>query len=230
VSGVLHLLEVEKNYQSLRPLRLRELTIGPAERVAVSGLDAGAAEVLVNLVTGASLPDRGEVRVMGHSTAEIATGDDWLASLDRFGIISPRGVLLEGATIEQNIAMVFTLAIDPVPPETASRVSALAAECGIPDVSAVTGETPPGIRTRVHLARAVALNPALLILEHPTVGIPDDSREAFAKDLISVTAARRLAALIITQDEAFAQIAADRVLRLNGATGALKPVRRGWFG
>jgi len=44
-----------------------------------------------------------------------------------------------------------------------------------------------------------------------------------------VTDARRLAALVITQDEAFAKIAADRVLRLEGATGVLKPARRGWF-
>ena len=72
--------------------------------MAVSGFDAGAAEVLVNLVTGASLPDEGEVRVLGQLTADIAGGDEWLASLDRFGIVSPRGVLLEGATIEQNLA------------------------------------------------------------------------------------------------------------------------------
>ena len=146
----------------------------PGERVAVSGFDAGAAEVLVNLVTGASLPDEGEVRVLGQLTADIAGGDEWLASLDRFGIVSPRGVLLEGATIEQNLAMPLTLQIDPVPPEIAVRVAALArrvrdrgARAGTTWLPRVTGETPPHIRARVHLARAVALAPALLVLEHP---------------------------------------------------------------
>lgn len=230
MTAVLQIFQVQKNYQSLRPLRLRELTIAPGERVAISGLDAGAAEVLVNLVTGASLPDQGEVRVTGRLTADIANGDEWLASLDRFGIISPRGVLLDSATIEQNIAMVFTLMIDPVPPETAARVRALAAECGIADVTAVTGQTAPDVRARVHLARAVALEPALVILEHPTAGVAESARAPLAKDFAAVTDARRLAALVITQDEAFAKIAADRVLRLEGATGVLKPARRGWFG
>ena len=87
--------------------------------------------MLVNLVTGASLPDEGEVRVLGQLTADIAGGDDWLASLDRFGIVSPRGVLLEGATIEQNLAMPLTLQIDPVPPEIAVRVARLAQQVGI---------------------------------------------------------------------------------------------------
>ena len=229
MAPVLQISGIQKSYQSLRPLRLQQLTIEPAERVAVAGLDAGAAEVMVNLVTGASLPDHGEVRVLDRPTSDIVSGDEWLASLDRFGIISPRGVLLEGATVQQNIAMVFTLEIDPIPQETAARVAAIAADCGIDDVSAVTGEVAPEVRARVHLARAVALAPALLILEHPTAGLPERARDAFAETVVAVTDARGLAALVITQDEAFATRAGHRAFRLEPATGALKPVRRGWF-
>jgi ABC-type transporter Mla maintaining outer membrane lipid asymmetry ATPase subunit MlaF len=229
VTPVLRLSGIHKNYHSLRPLRLQELTIAPGERVALAGLDAAAAEAMVNLVTGASLPDQGEVRVLDRPTTEIVDGDEWLKSLDRFGIVSPRGVLLEEATIEQNIAMVFTLEIDPVPTATAARVAALAAECGIMDVKAVTGEVQADVRARVHLARAVALDPALLVLEHPTAGIPEGARGAFARSLAAVTDARGLAALVITQDEDFAQQAAHRAFRLEPGTGTLKPVRRGWF-
>jgi ABC-type lipoprotein export system ATPase subunit len=229
LAAILQISGVQKSYQSLRPLRLQELRIEAGERVAIAGLDAGAAEVLVNLVTGASLPDHGEVRILDRPTSAIVDGDEWLASLDRFGIISPRGVLLESATIEQNIGMVFTLEIDPVPPDTARRVAALAADCGIGDVKMVTGEASPDVRARVHLARAVALSPALLVLEHPTAGIPNPARDAYADTLVAVTEARRLAALVITQDESFASRAGHRAFRLEPATGALKPVRRGWF-
>ena len=227
--AVLQISGLQKSYQSLRPLRLQALTIAAGERVAIAGLDAGAAEVLVNLVTGYSLPDHGEVRVLDRPTSAIVDGDEWLASLDRFGIVSPRGVLLGSQTIEQNIAMVFTLEIDPVPHDTATRVAALAAACGIGDVRAVTGEAPPEVRARVHLARAVALSPPLLILEHPTAGIPDSARDAYAQTFVAVTEARRLAALVITQDESFASRAGHRAFRLAPATGALKPIRRGWL-
>jgi ABC-type transporter Mla maintaining outer membrane lipid asymmetry ATPase subunit MlaF len=228
VTPVLELAGIQKSYQSLRPLRVQTLTIAPGERVALSGFDAGAAEVLVNLVTGASLPDHGDVRVLGRATSEIVDGEAWLASLDRFGIVSPRGVLLDSATIAQNIALVFTLEIDPVPPDTAARVAALAGECGIGDVTAVTAEVPAAIRARVHVARAVALEPALLILEHPTLGIEPREAERLAADVATVTEPRKLAALIITQDEAFAARAAHRALRLEPATGALKPVGSRW--
>ena len=90
--------------------------------------------MLVNLVTGASVADRGVVRVLGRNNADIADGDDWLASLDRFGIVSPRAVLLEGATLEQNLAMPFTLQIDPVEPETArARGRSSRTACGLSD-------------------------------------------------------------------------------------------------
>jgi ABC-type lipoprotein export system ATPase subunit len=208
---------------------VRELTIAPGERVAIGGLDVGAAEVLVNLVTGASLPDQGEVRVQGKSTAEIVDGDEWLASLDRFGIVSPRGVLLESATIEQNIAMPFTLDIDPVPDDVAARVKALAASCGIARVDVTTGEAGADVRARVHLARAIALAPALVVLEHPTAALAKGTGRAFARDLVAALDGAKLAALVITQDDEFAKHVAHRALRLDGATGELKPARSGWF-
>jgi ABC-type transporter Mla maintaining outer membrane lipid asymmetry ATPase subunit MlaF len=229
VTPVLEIAGVQKSYGGLRPLRLQALAIAPGERVAISGLDAGGAEVLVNLVTGASLPDHGDVRVLGRPTSEIVTGDAWLAWLDRFGIVSPRGVLLDSATVVQNIAMVFTLEIEPVPPDTEARVAALARECGIDDVVAVVGETTPDVRARVHLARAIALEPALLILEHPTVGIDEAGRERLARDVAAVTERRQLTLLLVTQDDQFAAVVAHRALRLEPATGTLKPAGRRWF-
>lgn len=233
---VLEILEVEKRYQGLRPLRLQSLTIQPGERVAVVGLDAGAAEVLVNLVTGASVPDRGDVRVLGRSNADISDGDEWLAALDRFGIVSERAVLLEGATLEQNLALPFTLQVDPVDAATATRVAALAADCGLSApgreaglLGKRAGDLGPDVRARAHLARAVALDPVLLVFEHPTAQIPEAARAAYAADVVRVTEARRLAALILTQDQAFAQKVAHRALKWNGGTGQLTPLKRGWF-
>ena len=92
-------IEIEsllKDYKGLRPLRLTGLSVREGERVAVGGIDATAAEVLVNLINGAILPDTGHVRVFGEDTASIADEDAWLASLERFGIVTPRAVLLDG--------------------------------------------------------------------------------------------------------------------------------------
>jgi ABC-type lipoprotein export system ATPase subunit len=199
------------------------------------GLDAAASEVLVNLITGSGLPDRGTVRVLDRMTSEIADGDAWLASLDRFGIVSERAVLLEGATVQQNLAMPFTLQIDPLPLETAEQVAALAQSVGLTGgggegwLMRPAGDAPPAIRARIHLARALALDPALLILEHPTGSVSGPDRAALAADTARVTDARRVATLIITQDQEYARAVAHRTLQLDAASGSVRPLRRGWF-
>jgi branched-chain amino acid transport system ATP-binding protein len=230
---VLELKDVRKNYGGLRPLRIKSLMIARGERVALGGLDAGAAEILVNLVTGATLPDEGTISTFGRCTADIVDGDAWLASLDAFGIVSPRAVMLDGATVQQNLAMPFTLEIDPVPASIAARVEALAIECGI-NPQHLTGravEQSPTTRARIHLARAVALEPKLLVLEHPTAGVAETDRIALAKSIAAVADLRKLATLAITQDPEFAAAVAHRSLTLEPATGALVSwkQKRGWF-
>jgi phospholipid/cholesterol/gamma-HCH transport system ATP-binding protein len=231
--SVIQISALQKNYGALRPLRMNDLDVKAGERVAIGGLDAPAAEILVNLVTGATLPDEGTVRIFGASTADITDGDAWLASLDRFGIVSSRAVLLEGSTLQQNLALPFTLELDPVPPSIAAQVAALAAECGIPDdaLSRLGGDLRAHVRARTHLARAIALNPQVLLIEHPTADVDEAGRAALADDFAAAIGGRGAAALILTMDVEFAGRVAHRSLTLQPATGALVPwkAKRGWF-
>jgi ABC-type lipoprotein export system ATPase subunit len=230
--AILDVRGVSKNYSGLRPLRIAELTLAAGERVTVGGLDAGAGELLVNLVTGASLPDTGEIRIFGQRTADIPDGDAWLELLERVGIVSPRAVLLEGSTLQQNLAMPFTLEIEPVPAEIAIRVEQLARESGLdPDrwLATRAGELPADVRVLAHLARALALTPDFIVVEHPTADMAPAAREALARSMARACDGRGVATLILTNDEGFARAVAPRNVKLDGATGVLKPLKRGWF-
>ena len=92
----------------------------PAIASPFSGFDQPSAEVFVNLATGATLPDAGDVSVFGRPTTAIDDSADWLATVDRFGIVSERAVLLDALTVIQNLAMPFTLEIEP-PPDDGAR-------------------------------------------------------------------------------------------------------------
>src|SRR5687768_9828102 len=202
---VIRISKLQKNYGALRPLRILDLTVEAGERVALGGLDGPAAEMMVNLVTGATLPDEGTVQTFGSATGDITEGDAWLASLGRFGIVSPRAVLLEGSTLQQNLALPFTLELDPVPADVATQVLALAKECGIaPEhLSRMGGELPAHLRARTHLARALALNPQLLLIEHPTAEVDEAERVLLAHDFAAAMQGRNMAALILTLDVGF---------------------------
>jgi polar amino acid transport system ATP-binding protein len=228
---VIRFVKVVKNYGGLRPLRLADLTVDSSERIVLGGIDALAAEAFVNLVTGAALPDEGVVEVAGTPTAAIADGDAWLASLDRFGIVSDRAVLLEGSTFLQNLALPLTLEIDAIQPEIKRRVETLAAEAGLPveRLPAQIATATPEERMRAQLARALALDPAILLLEHPSAKLPREAAAPFGRDLAAIIVRRRITALAISEDADFAKPFASRWLKVDGATGAVNPAKRKWL-
>jgi len=221
---VLELAGVVKDYRGLRPLRLRELTVHPGERVALLGFDGPTGEVFVNLVTGAALPDAGTVTLFGRPTSDIADSTEWLALMDRFGIAGERAVLLEQLTVVQNLALPFTLDIEPPPPEVRERAVRLAAAVGL---AAVAWERPVADldaagHARVRLGRALALDPAVLLAEHVSAGLDPTASRVLAADMRDVAIARATAIVAITADERFARTVASRVLTLEPASGRLR--------
>jgi ABC-type transporter Mla maintaining outer membrane lipid asymmetry ATPase subunit MlaF len=226
---VLELSDVSKDYRGLRPLRIASFRVAAGERVAILGLDETAAEVFISLVTGASLPDRGEVRLFGRSTAAIADSADWLSVVDRFGIVSSRAVLLDTLTVAQNLAMPFTLDVDPLAPDVRERTEALAEEVGLPDATRdrPVGELDASGRFRVRLGRALALDPAIVVIEHPTAELSGQDVAAVAARCRDVALARKTATITLTADRDFGERVANRVLALQPATGRLSGA--GWL-
>jgi ABC-type transporter Mla maintaining outer membrane lipid asymmetry ATPase subunit MlaF len=220
---VLELSDVSKDYRGLRPLRIASLSVAAGERVAILGLDQITAEVFVNLATGASLPDRGDVRLFGRSTSAIADSADWLSVVDRFGIVSSRAVLLDALTVVQNLAMPFTLDVDPLSADVRARAAALAAEVGLRDAThdRPVGELDAGGRFRVRFGRALALDPAIVVFEHPTVELSAQDVSAVATRCRDVAVARKTATITLTADRDFGERVASRVLALQPATGRL---------
>ena len=224
---------VTKDYHGLRPLRVAELTLRDGQSLALLGFDRATAEVLVNLITGANVPDTGTVLVFGQPTTDIDNADAWIATLDRFGLISERAVLVDRFSAEQNLAMPLSLEIEDMAPALRAQVQRLAAEVLLPaeELQTPTGALSAAVQLRLRLGRALAMNPRVLLAEHPNALIPPDEAPAFAADYAAVIAARRLASLVMTADRTFAAAIADEVLTLEPATGILKPSSgwRRWF-
>ena len=225
MSNLLEIRGLVKDYQALRPLRIRELTVTPGTIMSIAGLDAVAAATLVHLVTGAALPDQGDVTMFGQNTRDITDSAGWLQSLDRIGMVTARGVLIEAFSVLQNIAMSFTLDVDPIDPRVVPQAGALARDVGIDaslfdvPVSTVGAE----MQMRVHLARSLALGPQLLIAEHPTAKLPRPAVPGFGADLLKAAQSRGLALVAITADEALAKAIGGQRLELVAATGELRP-------
>ena len=231
MTPVLELAGISRDYRALRPLRIAELRVAAGDRVAILGLDAAAAEVFVNLATGAALPDTGQVTLFGRATSAIGDSAEWLATVDRVGIVSERAVLLEQLTVIQNLAMPFTLAIEPPADEVRDRAAAIAREVRLPEAAWTqpVARLDAAGKVRVRLGRAVALDPAVLLLEHASAAVEPGNAKQLGADIAALAGARGAALVALTADDVFARAVAARVLTLQPSTGALKQQRRGWF-
>jgi predicted ABC-type transport system involved in lysophospholipase L1 biosynthesis ATPase subunit len=224
--------DLSKHYGGLRPLRVRSLTVASGATVALVGLDAPAAEMFVNLLTGASLPDSGEVRVFGRRTADITEADDWLQTIDRFGIVSDRAVLLDELTAAQNLSMPLTLEVDPLAAGTRQAVERIAQEAGL-DAALLDRKVAtlgPAEKLRIRLGRAVALDPEVLLLEHPTATLLPEAVAGCADAMVRLAKARGLTVLALTADASFAAALGGEAWTWKPADGSLAPLERAAWG
>jgi ABC-type transporter Mla maintaining outer membrane lipid asymmetry ATPase subunit MlaF len=229
---VLELTDVSKAYGGLRPLRIQQLKVAAGERVSILGFDQPMAEVFVNLVTGATLPDRGTVAAFGRPTSAIVDSAEWLTSVDRFGIVSDRAVLLEGMTVLQNLALPYTLDIEPPADDTRMQAERLAQEVGLPVAlwSARIADLDGAARVAVRIARALALDPPILLLEHPTAMVDRAGVAALGSTIHDVSERRSAAVVALTVDQVFADSLSGRTFQLEPATGRLtERGRNRWF-
>jgi ABC-type transporter Mla maintaining outer membrane lipid asymmetry ATPase subunit MlaF len=192
------------------------------------GFDRPAAETFVNLITGTSLPEKGSVEIFGQPTSALTNSDEWLAFVERFGIVSDRVVLLDSMSVAQNLAISFDLNLEPVPPEVMSRVADLAAEVGIGAESLETrvADGSPLLRSKIYLARALALDPEILVLEHPTANLSPDEAQAFAPIVNRLSQSRNVTTIGLLMDEKFARSTGGRLFHWEPATGAVNPPSR----
>lgn len=221
---------VTKAYGTAEPLRVGRLQVRAGDTVVLGGLAGAAAEMFVNLLTGAAVPDEGAVRIDGRDTRTIATDTEWLAALDRFGLVTLRAVLIDALPAAQNLALPLTLSIDPMAPDTRTAVERLADEVALSrrHLDTPVGRLAPADVLRLHLARALAVEPALLLLEHPTTMLTSVAdRQAFGTLVASVARRRRLGWMAISDDEDFADATGAERLTLRTASGQV--TRRRWW-
>lgn len=204
---------------------LFSLTLAAGETVALVGdADAGLAR-LADAALGLEPPRAGTVRLLGTDVAGLPERAR-LAFRRRVGYLPAGGGLLQNLSLRDNVALPLRFGSDAPEPEIETRVRVLLAAVRL---GAAAERRPAAAsdeeRRRAALARALAFDPPLVILEHPFEGLP----HRVASELLDTarggeTAAGARRAVLLTATELPPAIArrCDRVLRRERG-GALVP-------
>ncbi|MFM8735922.1 MAG: ABC transporter ATP-binding protein [Pirellulales bacterium] len=196
-------------------LRGISLDLHPGQTLVVLGESGCGKTVLLKTLIGLIRPTSGSVLFEGRSLATLS--DRTLAHLrTRYGFVFQGAALFDSLSILDNIA--FPLREHTRLPEAEIRgiVEALVDEVGLP--RSVLAKKPVqlsgGMRKRAGLARALALDPQLVLYDEPTTGLDPIMSDVINELILRVRARPSVTSVVVTHDMNTARKVADRVIML----------------
>src|SRR5580698_4587329 len=208
--------DLHKSFGTQKVLNGISLTISRGETLAVLGRSGTGKSVLLRIIIGLQKPDTGSVRISGQEITGLSL--DQLGEIrKKMGFLFQHAALYDSLTVEQNVA--FPLQHhkkEMSEAERSDRVNRLLAEVGMRDnISKMPSDISGGMQKRVGLARALALDPDILLLDEPTAGLDPISSAEIDDLVLKLQEEHDMAAIVVTHDMNCAKTIADRLALLN---------------
>jgi len=215
-ASVVAVENLHKSFGSQRVLNGISLTVSRGETLAVLGRSGTGKSVLLKLIIGLQQPDSGSVRIHGQDIAGL-TLDQIGTIRKKMGFLFQHAALYDSLTVEQNVAFpLLHHKKNMSRSEQGDRVKELLAEVGMEgNLDKMPSDISGGMQKRVGLARALALEPDILLLDEPTAGLDPISSAEIDDLVLKLQAEHHMASIVVTHDLHSAKTIADRLALLN---------------
>jgi phospholipid/cholesterol/gamma-HCH transport system ATP-binding protein len=215
--------DLHKSFGSQKVLNGVSLTVPRGETLAMLGRSGTGKSVLLRLIIGLEKPDSGSVRIHGQEIAGLDL--DQLGEIRmKMGFLFQHAALYDSLTVEQNVA--FPLEHhkrEMSKSEQGDRVRQLLAEVGMEGhFEKMPSDISGGMQKRVGLARALALEPDILLLDEPTAGLDPISAGEIDDLILKLQAEHHMASIVVTHDLHSAKTIANRLALLNEGNVAIE--------
>lgn len=207
--------KIHKRFGDLQVLRGVDLDVKQGETLVILGQSGGGKSVLLKVIAGLLEPDAGTVHIDGHLRGELG-GEAADRQALKFAYLFQGAALFDSLTVGENV----TFALRRFTAKGKDELYAIAEERlnwvglrGIQDKK--PAELSGGMRKRVGLARAIAMDPAYILYDEPTTGLDPISSDAVSDLILSLQARLQCTSVVVTHDMALAFKTGDRLCLLN---------------
>jgi len=211
----IRLAGVRKSFDSLVVLQGVDLEVAPGETITIIGGSGTGKSVLLRLIIGLIRPDAGRIWIDGEEITLLSEAK--LPPIRRkLGMLFQGAALFDSLTVAENIAFPLREHTRMGEGEIRDRVREVLELVGLPGVE----EKEPaglsgGMKKRVGLARAIALQPHIILYDEPTTGLDPSNIEKITELIIDLREKLGVTSVVVTHDMHSAFKVSDRIAMLH---------------
>jgi phospholipid/cholesterol/gamma-HCH transport system ATP-binding protein len=165
-------------------------------------------------IVGLLKPDRGEVWFSGQRI-DVLSERELMKVRERFGFLFQQGALFDSDNVAKNVGFPLTEHTNKKPEEIAEIVNHKLRMVGLPDIGRkMPAELSGGQRKRVALARAIALDPEVILYDEPTTGLDPIRSDVINELIVKLQSQLHVTSVVVTHDMNSAFKVADRLVML----------------
>ena len=212
--AMIQLRNVKVAFGSKVVLRELNLDVHRGETLAVIGPSGSGKSTVIKLLTGLLAPTAGSIEIEGQEVSQLAE-DQWDVLRQRMGVVFQYSALFDFLDVGGNIAFGLKRYFKLSDEQIRERVSELLDMVGMPGTQQMLpSELSGGMKKRVGLARALAMQPEMVFYDEPTSGLDPVMTMTISRLIRKTQQALGVTSLLVTHDMESAYYAADRIAML----------------
>jgi phospholipid/cholesterol/gamma-HCH transport system ATP-binding protein len=211
----IELRNVSKRFGSLVVLHDLNLNIEKGQSLVVIGASGTGKSVMLKHIVGLLRPDHGEVWVDGRRIDNLPERE-LVDVRTRFGFLFQMGALFDSLTVAENVGFPIVEHTHKPPEEVEKIVAHKLRQVGLPEAGPkMPGELSGGQKKRVALARAIALDPEVILYDEPTTGLDPIRSDVINELILKLQRELKVTSIVVTHDMNSAFKVADRIVMLH---------------
>jgi phospholipid/cholesterol/gamma-HCH transport system ATP-binding protein len=211
---IIQIRDVYKSFGKNQVLRGVNLEVKCGQTMVVIGGSGTGKSVLLKCIIGLLHHDRGEILVDGQEISHLKE-KNWNQLLRKFGMVFQRDALFDSITIWENVGFGLrqhtTLTDDEIKGIAVEKLKLV----GLQDIEdRMPAELSGGMRKRVSLARAIAMEPSIILYDEPTTGLDPIMANVINELMVRMREKLEVTSIVITHDMESAYHIADQIAML----------------